>query len=304
MSRYGQRWRIALVLLTLFALVACGPHVPDLRAGSTPVGTAGGNGGGGTGTTGSGGTTGTNTEPGSSTGSESPSQSTESTDTTETASPTETGTEPASPSVTDTGTPTETRTSTASTTPPEISTINCTSDVPASAAAQATEETSPLPPNDVSSEKPDLSLAAPEKCAVGLGNPPETTACLFVWVELRVQGQGIPTIQVGIHSESLAEDGGLHEEKTAEAGPEIKPAEVHANIRITDLGRTHEVTFIADPQNAIEETVEDNNSVTVKLSLPGGTLPASAVCPPETTATPQAGGSTTPAPATETAAGS
>src|ERR671926_300675 len=41
MSRYGQRWRIALILFTLFALVACGPHVPDLTAGSTPVGTAG-----------------------------------------------------------------------------------------------------------------------------------------------------------------------------------------------------------------------------------------------------------------------
>ncbi|MFP3460965.1 hypothetical protein R5O87_08970 [Arthrobacter globiformis] len=137
---------------------------------------------------------------------------------------------------------------------------------------------------------------------MGLGNPPETTACLFVWLELRILGQGIPAIQVGIHSGSLAGDGGLHQERTLEAAPGMKLAEIHANIRITDLGQTHEVTFIADPNSAVEETDEKNNSTTVKLSLPATSSPLS-VCPTETTA-PQGGtdGPTAPAPSTETAA--
>ena len=168
---------------------------------------------------------------------------------------------------------------------------------------QVTAESFSLAPNESPPDTPDLSLTVPQKCGVGLGNPPETAACLFVWLELRLAGQGISAVRVGIHSGSLTADVGLHADKTLEVGPETKLAEVRTNIRTTDLGATHELTFNADLNNAIEEPDEKNNSVTVKLNLPAReTLPASAVCPTETTATPQVGGSTSPAPATETAA--
>jgi hypothetical protein len=322
MSRYGKRWRIALVLLVLLALAGCGPRVPDLTTGATPAGTAGGTGGGGTGAPGP--TTGPNTEPSSPSGPASSGKATEpsspsgpassgkATETdvpTGTASPTESGTE--SPSTTATGTPPiiveppiGNPSPSDSTTPPtQIQTINCTSDVPASPATQATGESSSLPPNDSSTEKPDLSLADPQTCAVGVGKPPETAACLFVWVDVRSQGQGIPSVQVEIKSASLAANVGLNEERTLEAAPEPKPTEVRLNIQPGDLGRTHEVTFTADPRGAIEETDENNNAIAVNLNLPtSGTLPVSAGCPGVTPA-PQGGGegSTSPAPSTESA---
>jgi hypothetical protein len=146
-------------------------------------------------------------------------------------------------------------------------------------------------------------LDFPKICTVALVNPPETAACLFVAVDLRNQGQGIAAVELAIESKSLAENAGVSEKRKLEVGQEPKLTEIRVNIQRNDLGQTHDVTFMADPQKAIEETDEDNNSITVKLSLPAmETLPASAVCPPETTATPQAGGSTTPAPSTETGA--
>ncbi|WP_395403600.1 hypothetical protein ACHMXB_05895 [Arthrobacter sp. UC242_113] len=154
---------------------------------------------------------------------------------------------------------------------------------------------------------------------MGSSNPTETAACLFVWIDLRTQGQGIPSVQVQIESKTLAADAGLNEERHLEASPDLKPAEVRVNIRPTDLGQFHEVTITADPLKSIEEADENNNFVTVKLSLPAiDTLPASAVCPPETTdgkdgstspaaeeeQVPEGGsdGSSSPAPSTETAA--
>jgi hypothetical protein len=303
MRFYGKRWPIALVLLIGFAVTACGPHVPDLTSRPTPAGTAGATGGGGTNAPGP--TTGVGTEPSSPSDSEPPGQSTEPTDETETASPTDSDSVTPTPTLTPTPTPTLTPTPTPTPSPTvvEVPTIKCTPDVPASPAIQVTAESFSLAPNESPPDTLDLSLTVPQKCAVGLGKPPETAACLFVWLEFRLAGQGITAVRVGIQSGSLTADAGLHEEKTLEAGPETKLAEVRTNIRTTDLGATHEVTFNADPNNAIEETDEKNNSVTVKLSLPAReTLPASAVCPTETTATPQVGGSTSPAPATETAA--
>lgn len=260
MSLHGKRARIALFLLLLFALAGCGPRVPDLTTGATPAGTAG--------TTVQ--PTEPTTEPASPSDSGSQDQPTETTDATVTDSPT----------ATDTPTPSESTTSPTSS--GNIPTIDCTSDVPASSAPQATPGLS-SPPNDTSTEKPDLSVVAPQKCAVGLGSPPETDACLFVWVDLRSQGQGFPWVQLRIESKSLTTDAGLSVERTLEAGPEPKPTELQTNIRPTDLGQTHDVTFTADPENVIEETDENNNATTVTLNLPAReALSPSAVCPAET----------------------
>ncbi|RAM38655.1 CARDB domain-containing protein [Arthrobacter globiformis] len=275
MSRYGKRWRIALVLLVLLALAACGPRVPGLISSAGPVGTG---------------------QPVPEPKPPDPGE----------PKPPEPKPDPGEPKPPepkpDPGEPKppEPKPDPGEPKPPEPKPdpgepkppnpgpkpdpIVCQPYAPSSTQPQESTPQQTQTPTDAPQVKPDLTVAVPQSCTVARANPHETSACLFLAVDLRNQGQGVQSVGVLIESTSLAANAGLNEKKTLDALPEPKPTEIRVNIQPADFGQTHEVRFTADPQHAIEEVNEENNSVAVKLALPAiDTLPASAVCPPETT---------------------
>lgn len=135
----------------------------------------------------------------------------------------------------------------------------------------------------------------------------EPADCLFFPVNLRSDGQEVASVPVRVTSQTLTSDGGLDQETTVVLSPEPQITHVKVLLREADFGRNHELTITADPHDSFEETDNENNSITVTLSLPHrDTIDPALACPPDPTeiSVPEGGpdGATPPAPQSDPAA--